>query len=280
MSRLARLIVWSYLAALLVGCAAAPATAPSPTVAAVASPAGPSVELTVFAAASLIDSFTAIGQKFEAANPGTKVTFNFAGSNDLAAQIGKGAPADVFASANLAQLNGLVKSGQIADGASRTFARNRLVVIVPAANPGKITTLADLARPGLKLVLADKSVPVGQYALDFLDKASADPSFGSTYKANVVKNVVSYEQDVKAVVSKISLGEGDAGVVYATDVTPAVADKLGKIAIPDALNTVAAYPIGPIKGSKQLALAQKFVDFLLSADGQAILAQWGFLPPT
>ncbi len=280
MSRLARLIFWPYLAALLVGCAAAPATAPSPTVAAVESPAGPSVELTVFAAASLTDSFTAIGQKFEAANPGTKVTFNSAGSNDLAAQIGKGAPADVFASANLAQLNGLVKSGQIAEGSSRTFARNRLVVIVPVTNPARLTTLADLARPGLKLVLADKSVPVGQYALDFLDRASADPSFGSTYKANVVKNVVSYEQDVKAVVSKISLGEGDAGVVYVTDVTPAVADKLGKIAIPDALNTVAAYPIGPIKGSKQLALAHKFVDFLLSADGQAILAQWGFLPPT
>jgi molybdate transport system substrate-binding protein len=279
-SRLARLIFWPYLAALLVGCAAAPVTAPSPTVAAVESPAGPSVELTVFAAASLIDSFTAIGQKFEAANPGTKVTFNFAGSNELAAQIGKGAPADVFASANLAQLNGLVKSGQIAEGSSRTFARNRLVVIVPVTNPAKLTTLADLARPGLKLVLADKSVPVGQYALDFLDKASADPSFGSTYKANVLTNVVSYEQDVKAVVSKISLGEGDAGVVYATDVTPAVADKLGKIAIPDALNTVATYPIGPIKGSKQPALAQKFVEFLLSADGQAILAQWGFLPPT
>jgi len=278
--RLTRLIVWTYLAALLAGCAAAPAPAPSPTVVALASPAGSSVELTVFAAASLTDSFTAIGRTFEATNPGTRVTFNFAGSNDLAAQIGKGAPADVFASANLAQLNALVKSGQIADGESRTFARNRLVVIVPATNPAKLTTLADLARPGLKLVLADKSVPVGQYALDFLDKASADPSFGSTYKVNVVKNVVSYEQDVKAVVSKISLGEGDAGVVYATDVTPAIADKLGEIAIPDALNTVATYPVAAIKGSKQPALAQKFVDYLLSADGQAILAQWGFLPPT
>jgi molybdate transport system substrate-binding protein len=207
------------------------------------------------------------------------VTYSFAGSNDLAAQITKGAPADVFASANNAQMQVVVKSGQIVSDAPKTFARNRLVVVVPSANTAQITTLADLAKPGLKIILEDKSVPAGQYSLDFLDKATKDPAYGATYKDNVLKNVVSNEQDVKVVLNKIALGEGDAGIVYTTDVTPAVAPKVGTIAIPDALNTIAVYPIAPIKDSKHLSLAQKFVDYVVGADGQAVLAKWGFIPP-
>ncbi len=261
---------------------AAPAAAPTiaPTAASTTAPAAAgSTELVVFAAASLTESFTEIGKNFEAANPGAKVTFSFAGSNDLAAQITKGAPADVFASANNAQMQVVVKSGQIVSDAPKTFARNRLVVVVPAANSAQITTLADLAKPGIKIILEDKSVPAGQYSLDFLDKASKDPTYGATYKDNVLKNVVSNEQDVKVVLNKIALGEGDAGIVYTTDVTRAVAPKVGTIAIPDALNTIAVYPIAPIKESKHLTLAQKFVDYVVGADGQAVLAKWGFIPP-
>jgi molybdate transport system substrate-binding protein len=257
---------------------AAPAsTAPATTV--TAASAGGTTELIVFAAASLTESFGEIGKSFETANPGTKVTFSFAGSNDLAAQIGKGAPADVFASANKTQMDVVVKGGQIAADAPKTFARNRLVVILPAANSAKITSLADLAKPGLKIVLEDKSVPAGQYSLDFLDKASKDPTYGPSYKDNFLKNVVSYEQDVKAVVSKVSLGEGDAGIVYTTDVTPAVASKLGQLAIPDVLNTIATYPIAPITVSKHLDLAQKFVTYVLGTDGQNVLKKWGFIAP-
>ncbi len=237
------------------------------------------IELTVFAAASLTESFSEIGKDFEKANPGTKVTFSFAGSQDLAAQIAEGAPADVFASANATQMNVVVKSGRVAPDAPRTFARNRLVVIIPASNPAKIASLVDLARPGLKLILENKSVPAGQYSLDFLDKASKDPTYGSSYRENVLKNVVSYEQDVKAVVTKISLGEGDAGIVYSTDVTPAVSEKLGQIAIPDQLNSVAAYPIAVVRDSKHRELAQKFVDAVLGPEGQAVLTRWGFIPP-
>src|SRR5262249_52367798 len=113
-----------------------------------------------------------------------------------------------------------------------------------------------------------------------LDKASKDPAYGASYKDDVLKNVVSYEQDVKAVVSKVSLGEGDAGIVYTTDVTPAVTDKLGRIAIPDALNTIASYPIAPVSTSKHPDLAQKFVAYVLGSDGQTVLAKWGFIAPT
>jgi molybdate transport system substrate-binding protein len=288
--RLPRLLLLVFfLAALLNACSApsggvatsAPTAPAPPTAAPTAAPASSGTTvLIVFAAASLTESFGEMGKNFETANPGTKVTFSFAGSNDLAAQISKGAPADVFASANKAQMDVVVKSGQVTADAPKTFARNRLVVIVPIANPAKITALTDLAKPGLKIILEDKSVPAGQYSLDFLDKASKDPTYGSSYKDNFLKNVVSYELDVKAVVSKVSLGEGDAGIVNTTDVTPAVSDKLGRITIPDALNTIASYPIAPISTSEHLDLAQKFVAYVVGSDGQAVLAKWGFIAPT
>jgi molybdate transport system substrate-binding protein len=258
--------------------AATPAPAHPTTVP--ASPTAAAQTLTVFAAASLTDAFNAIGKNFQAANPGTTVTFNFAGSQQLAQQIGQGAPADVFASANTAQMNVVIKSGQVISGTPRTFVRNRLVAIYPTANPGGLTKLQDLAKPGLKLVLADKSVPVGGYALDFLAKASASPDFTATYSPTVLANVVSYETDVKQVLAKVVLGEADAGIVYTTDVTPDAAAKVGRLDIPDTLNTIATYPIATIKGSANAALAQKFVDYVLSPDGQAVLAQFGFIPPT
>jgi molybdate transport system substrate-binding protein len=257
--------------------AAAITPAAAPAAATETAAAAQPVTLTIFAASSLTAAFTDLGKAFEAAHPGATVQFNFAGSQDLATQLTNGAPADVFASANQKQLDVAVTAGRIDKGVSQIFVKNRLVVVVPTANPAKLAELKDLAKPGLKLVLANKSVPVGQYALDFLTKASKDTSFGATFQADVLKNVVSYEQNVKAVLTKVSLGEADAGIVYTTDITADVKDKVTKLDIPDALNTVASYPIAVVKDSKNADLAKAFVDFVLSADGQAVLAKYGFI---
>lgn len=234
------------------------------------------VTLNVFAAASLQAAFTKIGQNFHTAHSNVTVTFNFGGSNTLAQQITQGAPADLFASANGTQMDVVVKAGN-ADGASvKTFAHNRLVVVYPKSNPGNIQSLQDLAKPGIKVVLAAAAVPAGQYALVYLTKANADPSFGTSYKANVLKNVVSYETDVKSVLTKVSLGEADAGIVYVTDAETETSS-LNTIDIPDALNTIALYPIVAIKGSSHATVAQQFVDEVTSSDGQAVLASFGFI---
>jgi molybdate transport system substrate-binding protein len=237
------------------------------------------VTLTVFAAASLKAAFTKIGQQFQAAHRNVTVNFSFGGSDALAAQINQGAPADVFASANITQMNVVISAGNILASNVQTFAHNRLVVITPKANPANIQTLQDLARPGVKLDLAAATVPAGQYAVAFLTKASADPSFGTSYKANVLRNVVSYETDVATVLNKVSLGEADAGIVYTTDAetTPGT---LTTIAIPDALNTIAVYPIAPVKASPNAATARAFVGYVSSSGGQAVLASYGFLSST
>lgn len=243
-----------------------------------ATQARPAGNLNIFAAASLTASFIEIGKAFESKYPGVKITFNFAGSQQLAQQINSGAPADVFASANQAQMDAVKNNGRIVSSTSKGFSNNRLVVVYPKANPGKIQSLQDLARPGLKLVLADKAVPVGQYALNFLDNAAKDANFSATYKESVLKNVASYEQDVKSVLTKVMLGEADAGIVYTTD---AVADREGKtaqLAIPDKLNVIAAYPIAVLKDSPNPKLAQDFVDYILSDEGQAVLSKYGFIP--
>jgi len=238
---------------------------------------GPPVGLTVFAAASLTDAFKEAQTKFQAAHPGVTISYNFAGSDTLATQITQGAPADVFASANTTQMNVAVKGGQVAAASVQTFAHNRLVVIYPKANPAHIQALQDLAKPGLKLDLAAQTVPVGQYAVDFLTKASADPAFGPDFKAKTLKNVVSYETDVKSVLAKVGLGEADAGIVYTTDAATRAGD-VGTIVIPDALNSIAVYPIAPVASSAHADVARQFVDYVASADGQAILAKYGFLP--
>jgi molybdate transport system substrate-binding protein len=229
---------WSVLLVLIFMLAACSApTAPSPTAAPVAptvlatteAPTAPTVtaaskpaqeELMVFTAASLTESYGAMGKQFEAAHPGVKVVTNFAGSQQLHAQLEQGAQADVSASANTKEMNATIQSSLVVSGTQKTCARNRLVVIFPKDNPGEIATLADLARPGLKLVVADKAVPVGRSTLNMLGKKSQDPTYGADFADKVQKNVVSRENDVKAVLGKVRLGEADAGVVYATDVTP------------------------------------------------------------
>ena len=233
--------------------------------------------LTVLAAASLTESFTELGELFEAENEGVTVALSFAGSQALAQQLEQGAEADVFASANTKYMTSAIESERVNEEDSQTFAHNRLVVIFPIENPGGIDELHDLANEGLKIVLADESVPVGNYSAAFLDKASADTNYGEEFKENVKNNVVSYEDNVKAVVTKVSLDEADAGIVYITDITAEAAESVTSIDIPDELNTIATYPIAPLSDSKNPELAQAFVDFVLSAEGQAVLGNYGFV---
>ncbi len=233
--------------------------------------------LTVFAAASLTDAFHAEATAFQEAHPGVHVTFNFAGSPTLRTQLAQGARADVLATADTANMQEALKAGVVRD-AGVAFVRNRLTIIVPKTNPANIQAPADLARPGVKLVLAADGVPVGTYARQALAKMAADPAFGRDFARRALANVVSNEADVKAVVAKVQLGEADAGIVYTSDVTQAIAPDLYKVAIPDAYNVIADYPVAITKEAKRPDAAQAFIDFLLSPNGQAILALNGFTP--
>lgn len=242
-------------------------------------PPEPGGTLHVFAAASLTEAFGEIGTSFEASHPRVAVVYNFAGSQQLAQQIIEGAPADVFASASGKQMDALIAAERVAGGASQVFARNRLVVILPAKNPAGVSGLADLARPGMKLAFAAPQVPVGQYSLEFLEKAALQPEFGAGYKDAVLHNVVSQEENVKAVVAKVALGEADAGIVYVSDLSGDSGSGVGRLEIPDKLNVIASYPIAPVAGGANAALAREFVEFVLSPRGQEVLIRHGFLPP-
>ena len=231
--------------------------------------------ITVFAAASLTDAFAEIGASFEAANPGVKVPFNFAGSQTLRTQIEAGAAADVFASASTKEMDALVAAGIVAADAPRTFLTNKLVVILPAANPAGVVQVQDLARPGLKLVLAAEEVPVGNYARRSLEKMNA--SLGADFSKTVLANVVSNEDNVKQVLAKVQLGEADAGIVYASDAVGA--PDLQAVVIPTELNVIASYPIAPVLASTHSDMAMRFIAYVLSPEGQAILTKWGFAPP-
>jgi molybdate transport system substrate-binding protein len=219
-------------------------------------------EIKVFAAASLTAAFTKIGEDFTAANGGTKVTFNFAGSQALATQIRQSAPADVFASAdttNMDKVKDLV-------GTPQNLASNLLAIVVEKGNPKGVKGLHDLANSDLKVVLAAEEVPAGKYAKQILDKAG------------VKLTPVSQEDNVKAVVTKVSLGEADAGIVYVTDVT-AGGDRVEGVDIPEDQNVTAIYPIATVKATKAQDKAQAFMDLVLSGQGQQVLEQYGFLPP-
>ncbi|HWQ04281.1 MAG TPA: molybdate ABC transporter substrate-binding protein [Longilinea sp.] len=234
----------------------------------------PPKKLTVYAAASLTNAFDEIGKIFMAANPGVTVAFNFAGSQALRTQIEEGAKADVFASANMKEMDTLVSGNYVAVDDVSPFMTNQLIVIMPANNPAELTSLVDLSKPGVKIVLAAKEVPIGNYAQQVLD--NLDSFLGAGYKEKVLANVVSYENDVKQVVAKVQLGEADAGIVYSSDAI--AAPELKKIDIPVEHNVVAKYPLAPLLNSENPELAQAFIDFILSSQGQAILQNWGFLP--
>lgn len=232
--------------------------------------------LNLFAAASLSGAFGEIAKAFEAVNPGVSVISSFAGSQSLRTQIEQGASADVFASADHKNMDTMVTENLIATGKYQDFANNRLVVVLPPKNPANIQTLQDLARPGIKLDLADASVPVGNYARQALTNLSKDPMYGADYSTKVLASVVSNETDVKQVVSKVDLGEADAGIVYVTDAQ--AAPDLKTIAIPDNFNVIAKYPIAVVAKSPHADLATAFVAYVLSPDGQAVLQKWGFAP--
>jgi molybdate transport system substrate-binding protein len=233
--------------------------------------------VTIFAAASLADAFTELARRLEAQHPGWRFTTSFAGSQQLAAHIEHGASADVFAAADRRWMEYLEQRGLLA-GAAHDFARNRLVVIVPRANPGRVRTLEDLARPGLKLVIGADTVPVGRYSREALAKLASAPGFGADFAERVLRNVVSEEENVQGVVAKVQLGEADAGFVYRSDVAAPVQSAVAGLEIPDAYNVVATYPIAILKDAPHAAGAQLVVDFLLSRQGQQLLRTHHFLP--
>jgi molybdate transport system substrate-binding protein len=268
--RLRTILLLVTLCIFITACGSTTATNPAPTPA--------PVTLNVFAAASLTESFTEIGMKFQAAHQGVIVRFNFAGSPTLVQQITGGAAADVFASADLTNMKKVTDAGLASD--SQIFTKNRLVVIIPASNPGNISTLKDLAKKGVKIDIEAPAVPAGKYSLQVLDNMAKSPDYGSAYETAVKANFVSQEDNVKAVVQKVQLGEADAGFVYKTDVIASVSTKVKIIDIPDNFNVIAEYPIATLKNSAHASDAQAFVQYVLSADGQAILAKFNFISIT
>jgi molybdate transport system substrate-binding protein len=226
-------------------------------------------DITVFAASSLTEAFTELGAMLEEENADTKVTFNFASSSDLALQINEGAPADAFASADPVRMKVVEDEGLSEDPV--VFATNKLVVLVPADNPAGIQGPEDLAKPGVKLVLAAPEVPAGNYA------RQAFEALGIADK--VEANVVSNEDDVKAVVTKVSLGEADAGVTYVTDATAELSGKVEANEFPSDADVTATYSIATLKDAPNAEGAEAFYDLVLSEDGQGVLAAYGFGPP-
>ena len=234
----------------------------------------PGQTLTIFAASSLMDAFTEIGLAFEQSHLGVALTFNFGGSQALRTQIQEGAQADVFASASAKEMDALVVANFVSAESSQTFASNQLVVILPADNPAEIQTLQDLATPGIKLVLAAEDVPAGNYARESLALMSGE--YGAGFGEHVLSNLVSNEDNVKQVVTKVELGEADAGIVYVSDAVAAA--NLIQIIIPPDQNIRASYPIAPLIAAQEPDLAKAFIAAVLSPDGQAVLMKWGLLP--
>lgn len=273
--RSGRWILLGLLVVLLAACTALPQLAPASATPETTAGDSERVELLVFAAASLTDAFDEIARDFEAQNPGVTVVTNYGGSSGLATQLLEGGAADLFASANNAQMQRVIEAGAVVDE-PQIFATNRLVVIVPGDNPGGVETLADLANPGLKLILAMVGVPVREYTDQMIAALAADPSSTAGYAEAVYANLISEEENVRQVVAKVALGEADAGVVYTSDVTPDVAPNLGQIEVPDAYNVIAVYPIARLADAPHPEVAAAFLDFVVGAEGQAILNRWGF----
>ncbi len=234
-------------------------------------------ELTVFTAASLTGAFTEIGQMYKN-ETNISVVFNFDGSQVLRTQMENGAYADIFVSANTKQMN-LLKNERFMNNSSITvFTKTKPVIIVPKDNPAKIQNISDLAKPGLKIVIGTKDVPIGDYTLQILAKLANDSAFGPEFKKKVMANVVSNETNVNYITSKVALGEADAGVAYNSDITKDLASKITKIQIPDKYNVIASYPMGILGQSKYIAQAEEFIALVKSDKGAAVLEKYGFEP--
>lgn len=233
-----------------------------------ASENGSEEKLTVFAAAHLTEAFKDAKKAFED-KTGIDVTISFAGTQIIRTQIEHGAPADVFASANLSHMKALEKKGLVQK--HKKFAYNTMALIVPKSNPAGIHSLKDLAKNGLRLVVGVDTVPVGIYTREILEKANKE--YGSGYKKKVMANVVSLETNVKKVAGKVTLGEADAGIVYVTDLTKEVRKKVKVIDFPKDLNVVATDTIAVVKDAEHPETAKKWIQFVMSEEGQNILAE-------
>ncbi len=269
-SRFYRALTWIAAAWVLVGCGVASGDTGKPT-----GEKGAGDTLTVFAASSLTDAFGELAQIFEAQNPGVEVRTTFAGSSVVLNQILQGAPADVFATADQAKMQAAVEKG-VVTGEPEVFARNKEVVVVPEGNPARIESLRELTKPGVKLVLAQDGVPVAEYAGEILDKAEV--RYGEGFKEKVLSNLVSREADVRVAVNRVALGDADATFGYSSDVTPDMEGRVEVVEIPEGLNVVAVYPIVALKESENPGPARRWVELVLSDEGQRVLSKWGFQP--
>lgn len=231
--------------------------------------------LTVFAASSLTDAFGELEREFEERNPGVEVRQSFESSSTLLTQIQQGAPADVFASASEEEMDTASGDGLVA-GEAEVFVKNREVVLVPNSNPADIQSFRDVAKPGVKLVLAAEGVPAADYALEILGKANAE--YGSGFERDTLANIVSREADVRAAVNRVALGDADATFGYASDYTPDIRDRVEVVLIPPDLNIVATYPIAPLEDAENPKLAREWVRFVTSEEGQRVLEKWNFEP--
>jgi molybdate transport system substrate-binding protein len=232
-------------------------------------------ELTIFAAANLTEAFTEMEQVFEE-ETGIEVIISFAGSQILRTQIEQGAPADVFASADLSHMEALFEQELVEKDQPLSY--NNLVLIVPKQNPAGIDSLKDLGDITHRLIVGVEDVPIGIYTRDVLDNAGEE--FGLDFKENVLKNVVSLETNVKQVVGKIALGEGDAGIVYVSDLIPSIEDKVIAIDIPEEMNVTATNTIAVVRDTEQPELAEQWIDFVLSEQGQNILEKHNYIKVT
>lgn len=248
----------------------APTTAP--TIAPTAAPKN--ITLKVFAPSALTDAAKEINAAYEAANPGVKVAIEFGHSPTQRLQFTQGATGDVFVTASQKDMDDAVADETIAGGRARVFASNQLVVILSPKNAANIQKLEDLANPGVRLLVAVVDTPIGKVTLDVLGKM--EKQFGAGYKARVIANVVSNEAGVKPIVSKIKLGEADAGIVYVTDAVSA--PDLKTLTIPAELNMVTQLNAAPLAKAANPEQAASFTAYLTSAEGQATLKKWGFLP--
>jgi molybdate transport system substrate-binding protein len=241
---------------------------------------GGSSELLVYAASSLKDAFESLDSVLESEGIGA-VSYNFAGSQVLASQIKQGAVADIIATADEKTMDDLITNGFVNETTKRELATNKLVVIVPPGDRPNVTSLNDLLKTGTKIVIADSSVPAGAYTEQALDKMTADKALGADFKERVMANVVSRENNVRQVLTKVQLGEADAGFVYTTDAQStdgSPSGKVGTIEIPDEYNVVAKYYIAPLVALPHATAGLRFIKYLLTPDGQSKLQQFGFGP--
>jgi molybdate transport system substrate-binding protein len=279
------IVLLAVIALLLAACSSGGGATSTPSVAPTEAPsvapsdapsAAAGAPLTIFAAASLAKVLEDVKAAYEAAVPGSPLTISTDSSAALATQIIEGAPADVFLSADTTNPQKLVDAGLV-DGDPTVFAGNKLTIITPTDNPGGLTTPFDLGKDGVRVIAAGDEVPITKYATQLVEQLAAAPGAPADFAAAYAANIASKEDNVAAVRTKIELGEGDGAIVYVTDA--AASDQVASIDVPDDVNVPASYAGVVIKSSTDAEAAHAFLDWLASAEGQAILATYGFLPP-